>query len=167
MDKEGARYGSREGRGGETGGNGEANLEELANARRLEVTAVIPPQYNPIRRRLRPPLVESRFHSSAFCPLPLDPYFDPLARFSARFHRSLSFLRLFAGAPRPITSSVPHSRRLRSLFLSRVPLSSPPRCPLIFHLLFLPSASSLPRARTGLIFSSLLSFSISYSAPWE
>jgi len=36
-------------------GDGVANLEELANARRLRVTAVIPPQYNPIRPRLRPP----------------------------------------------------------------------------------------------------------------
>lgn len=65
MDKEGARYrfGGRRG----MNGDGVANLEELANARRLRVTAVIPPQYNPIRPRLRPPLVEPRrFHSSAF-----------------------------------------------------------------------------------------------------
>lgn len=62
-------------------GDGVANLEELANARRLRVTAVIPPQYNPIRPRLRPPLVEPRrFHSSAFTLAPPIRHrdFDPL-----------------------------------------------------------------------------------------
>lgn len=168
-------------------GDGVANLEELANARRLRVTAVIPPQYNPIRPRLRPPLVEPRrFHSSASTLSPPPPALRPpsrlrpAARFSARFHRSLSFLRLFAVAPRPITSSAPapHPRRYASLFsfpASPFPPCSPnppppPGCLLIFRLLFLPSASSfLPRAALcGLIFSPFFLFpAISYSAPWE
>lgn len=62
-------------------GDGMANLEKLANARRLRVTVVIPPQYNPIRPRLRPPLVESRqFHSSASTLSPFARHcnFDPL-----------------------------------------------------------------------------------------
>lgn len=135
MDKEGARYrfGGRRG----MNGDGVANLEELANARRLRVTAVIPPQYNPIRPRLRPPLVEPRrFHSSAFTLAPpiRHPRLRPAARFSARFHQNLSFLRLFDGAPRPITSGAPHPRRYASalfsfstsLFPSRPPSPSAP-----------------------------------------
>lgn len=62
-------------------GDGVVNLKELAKARRLRVTAVIPPQYNPIRPRLRPPLVEPRqFHSSASTLSPFDRHhdFDPL-----------------------------------------------------------------------------------------
>lgn len=120
MNKEGARYRFGGGRRG-TNGDGVANLEELANARRLRVTAVIPPQYNPIRPRLRPPLVEPRrFHSSAFTLAPPNPpsRLRPAARFSARFHQNLSFLRLFDGAPRPITSGAPHPRRYASALFS-------------------------------------------------
>lgn len=66
-----------------------------------------------------------------------------VARFSARFQRrSLSFLRLFANAPRPITSGTPHPRRYASaLFFPRASLLAP--FPLShIPLLFLASASS-------------------------
>lgn len=92
------------------------------------------------------------------------------------FH--LSFLSLFAGAPRPITSGAPHPRRYASALFSfpAVPLSTsssflsplrPPRCPLIFRLLFLP-LSILLLALASSIFPPFFLFSaISYSAPWE
>lgn len=163
-------------------GDGVANLEELANARRLRVTAVIPPQYNPIRPRLRPPLVEPRrFHSSASTLSPPSPALRPpsrlrpAARFSARFHRSLSFLRLFAVASRPITSGAPHPRRYASLFSFPAPLfppCSPPPLPValsysVFYF-FSRRPPSCRAQRCGLIFSPFFLFpTISYSAPWE
>lgn len=135
-------------------GNGVANLEELANAR-LRVTAVVLPQYNPIRPRLKPPLVEPRrFHSSAsllFPPFARHRDFDPLLvsplvsqsfrRCTAAYNerctpsKALCFCSLFFAS--------------RFSFLSSSSFSSTPlRCPLIFRLLFLPPASSfLPRAR--------------------
>lgn len=156
-------------------GDGVANLEELANARRLRVTAVIPPQYNPIRPRLRPPLVEPRrFHSSASTLSPPPPALRPpsrlrpAARFSARFHRSLSFLRLFAVAPRPITSGAPapYPRRYASLFsfpASPFPPCSPnpppPRPRLPSHIpSFISSLGVLLLAARSALWLDLLSF---------
>lgn len=128
-----------------------ANLEELANARRLRVTAVIPPQYNPIRPRLRPPVVEPRrFHSFASTLSPPSPSPSPAIVTWSRCSFHLSFRSLFAGAPRPITSSAPHPRRYASaLFSLPFSLSSPPPLALSYSAFyFFPSASSfLPRAR--------------------
>lgn len=164
-----------------------ANLEELANARRLRVTAVIPPQYNPIRPRLRPPLVEPRrFHSSAFTLAPPPSAIATSTRCS--FQRSFppeplvspSFRRCTAAYNEWCTPS--KALRFCSLFFFHVPLSfsTPPsplplplcprlrRCPLIFRLLFLLLAFSPScRALTGLISPFFLLSSISYSAPWE
>lgn len=141
-----------------------ANLEKLANARRLRVTAIIPPQYNPINRGWNHPAVPRHFillHpsspcSSPFVPTPSAPSrLRPAARFNARFQRSPSFLHLFAGAPRPITSGVPHPRRYASiLFFPRVSLSlslSPPT--LLSYSAFISSLGILLlAARAGLIF---------------
>lgn len=139
------------------------NLEELANARRLRVTAVIPPQYNPISR-LKPPL--QSLVVSFFCqlpPLPPSPSRPRpvVARFNARFYRSLSFLRLFTNAPRPITSGTPHPRRYASaLFFPRVPPH--PSRSLIFRFYFLSRRPSSFRAclilRPPLLFSTTLLF---------
>lgn len=158
------------------------NLKELAKARRLRVTAVIPPQYNPIRPRLRPPLVEPRqFHSSASTLSPPSTAIATSTRCS--FQRSfplepLSFLRLFVGAPRPITSGALHLEGVTLLlsFLFQRPcfllILPPPPCPAValsysvFY--FFPRRPPSYRPLTGLIFSPFFLFSaISYSAPWE
>lgn len=144
-------------------GDGVANLEELANARR--VTAVIPPQYNPIRPRLRPPLVEPRrFHSSASYPLPLR---RPSSRLRPACSFQRSFLRLFAGAPRPITSGVPHSRRYASTLSLSLSLSSLHRPPLLSS----PYSTFYFYRRRPPSYRALSPFfllsAISYSAPWE
>lgn len=152
-------------------GDGVANLEELANVRRLRVTAVIPPQYNPIRPRLRPPLVEPcRFHSSASTLSPL----RPPSRLRPRCSFHLSFLSLFAGAPRPITSGAPHPRRYASALFSfssfLVLLLSPePAVALSYSVFyFFPRHPSSYRALASSIFPPFfLFFAISYSAPWE
>lgn len=154
-------------------GNEVANLEELANAR-LRVTAVILPQYNPIRPRLKPPLVEPRrFHSSAslFSPFARHRDFDPLLVSPLV---SQSFRRCTA----PITSGAPHPRRYASALFSlpRVPLSSPrppsprPRSVALSYSVFyfFPRHPTSCRALASSILPPLfLSSAIFYSAPWE
>lgn len=163
-------------------GDGVANLEKPAKARRLRVTAVIPPQYNPIRPRLRPPLVEPRrFHSSAST---LSPPPSPPSQLRPRcsFQRSFPLEPLVSPSFRRCAAAynewcTPSTRRYASalfsfpasLFSPRLLSPPPPPSPAValsysvFY--FFPRRS--PSCRASLISPFFLVSAISYSAPWE
>lgn len=145
-----------------------ANLEKLANARRLRVTAIIPPQYNPINRGWNHPAVPRHFillHPSSPCSSPFVPTPIRAIATSTRcsFQRSFpaepfvspSFRRCTAAYNEWRTSSkaLRFYSFLSSLLSFPVPL--PSYTSLIFRLYFFPRHPSSCRAR----WFDLLSFS--------